>query len=84
MSMNNLASGLRDQGKYKHAEERHRQALELKETLLGRECPGINDQLDVPLCVRCFRLAVMMFVCCGDWLIVSRLLTWEDWSSMLV
>jgi hypothetical protein len=47
MSMNNLASVLRDQGKYKHAEERHRQALELKETLLGRECPGINDQPDV-------------------------------------
>jgi hypothetical protein len=52
MSMNNLASVLRDQGKYKQAEEMHRQALELKETLLGRECPGIKDQPDVLLCVR--------------------------------
>jgi hypothetical protein len=51
MGMNNLTSVLRDQGKYKQAEEVHRQALELKETLLGREYPGIKDQPDVPLCV---------------------------------
>jgi len=43
MSINNLASVLRGQGKYKQAEEMHRQALELKETLLGRGCPS-----DVP------------------------------------
>jgi hypothetical protein len=52
--MNNRAPVLRDQGKYlyKQAEEMHRQALGLKETLLGRECPGIKNQPDVPLCVR--------------------------------
>jgi hypothetical protein len=78
MSMNNLAPVLRDQGKYKQAEEMHQQALELKETLLGRECSEIKDQPGVLLCVHWLRLAVLMFVVCGDWLMVSRLFTWED------
>ena len=39
MSMNNLASVLRGQGKYKQAEEMHRQALTLQETVLGKEHP---------------------------------------------
>jgi hypothetical protein len=34
--MNNLAIVLRDQGKYEQAEEMHRQALGLRETVLGR------------------------------------------------
>ena len=38
-SMNNLAGVLSDQGKYKQAEEMHRQALGLYETVLGKEHP---------------------------------------------
>ena len=37
--MNNLATVLSDQGKYEQAEEMHRQALELRETVLGKEHP---------------------------------------------
>jgi hypothetical protein len=37
--MNNLATVLRDQGKYVQAEEMHRQALRLSETVLGKEHP---------------------------------------------
>ena len=39
MSMNNLAIVLSDQGKYEQAEEMHRQALGLSETVLGKEHP---------------------------------------------
>jgi hypothetical protein len=39
-SMNNLATGLRVQGKYEQAEEMHRQALRLREMVLGRERPN--------------------------------------------
>ena len=35
-SMNNLAEVLSSQGKYKEAEEMHRQALALRETVLGK------------------------------------------------
>jgi Tetratricopeptide repeat len=48
MSMNNLASVLRGQGKCKRAEEMHRRALELKETLLARECSEIKNPPGVP------------------------------------
>ena len=37
--MNNLALVLSDQGKYEEAEEMHRQALKLYETVLGEEHP---------------------------------------------
>jgi tetratricopeptide (TPR) repeat protein len=37
--MNNLATVLRDQGKYEQAEEMHRQVLGLRETVLGKEHP---------------------------------------------
>jgi hypothetical protein len=37
--VNNLASVLSDQGKYEQAEEMHRQALGLSETVLGEEYP---------------------------------------------
>jgi tetratricopeptide (TPR) repeat protein len=39
MSMNNLATVLRDQGKYEQVEEMLRQALRLRETVLGKEHP---------------------------------------------
>ena len=39
-SMNNLALVLNDQGKYEEAEEMHRQALALYETVLGRILRG--------------------------------------------
>ena len=35
--MSNLALVLRDQGKYEEAEEMHRQAIRLRETVLGKE-----------------------------------------------
>ena len=38
-SMNNLARVLDNQGKYEEAEEMHRQALALRETVLGKEHP---------------------------------------------
>jgi tetratricopeptide (TPR) repeat protein len=38
--MNNLAGALRSQGKYEQAEEMHRQALRLRETVLGKEHPA--------------------------------------------
>src|SRR5271170_2695987 len=38
--MNNLASVLGGQGKYEQAEEMHRQALGLSETVLGKEHPS--------------------------------------------
>jgi hypothetical protein len=41
-SMNNLAGILRDQGKYEQAEEMLRQALRLRETVLGEEHPDIR------------------------------------------
>jgi Flp pilus assembly protein TadD len=37
--MNNLATVLRDQGKYEEAEEMHRQELGSCETVLGKEHP---------------------------------------------
>src|SRR5437762_585064 len=37
--MNNLAVVLSDQGRYEQAEEMHRQALALKERVLGKEHP---------------------------------------------
>jgi tetratricopeptide (TPR) repeat protein len=40
MSMNNVARVLSDQGKYKAAEEMHRQVLGLMETVLGKEHPS--------------------------------------------
>src|SRR5271170_4373899 len=40
-SMNNLAMVLRDQGKYEQAEEMFRQALRLRETVLGKKHPDI-------------------------------------------
>ena len=40
MSMNNLAVVLTGQGKYEQAEEMHRQALGLSETVLGKEHPA--------------------------------------------
>jgi tetratricopeptide (TPR) repeat protein len=39
-SMNNLALVLSDQGKHEQAEEMHRQALGLRETVLGKEHPS--------------------------------------------
>ena len=36
-SMNKMALVLTDRGKYKHAEDMHRQALGLRETVLGAE-----------------------------------------------
>ena len=39
-SMNNPAEVLNDQGKYEQAEEIHRQALRLRETVLGEEHPS--------------------------------------------
>jgi hypothetical protein len=39
-SMNNLATVLRDQGKYEQVEEMHRQVLGLSETVLGKEHPS--------------------------------------------
>jgi len=39
-SMNNLANVLFSQGKYKEAEQMHRQTLELIETVLGRKHPS--------------------------------------------
>src|SRR5271156_5659220 len=39
-SMNNLAEVLNRQGKYEEAKEMHRQALRLKETVLGKEYPS--------------------------------------------
>jgi hypothetical protein len=38
--MNNLATVLRYQGKYKQAEEMHRQTLGLCETVLGKQHPS--------------------------------------------
>ncbi len=38
--MNNLAEVLSRQGKHKEAEEMHRQALALRETVLGKEHPS--------------------------------------------
>jgi Tetratricopeptide repeat len=35
MSMNKLANGLNNQGKYEQAEKMHRQALELSRIMLG-------------------------------------------------
>jgi hypothetical protein len=37
--MNNLATVRRDQGKYEQAEEMFRQALRVRETVLGKEHP---------------------------------------------
>jgi Flp pilus assembly protein TadD len=37
--MNNLAGVLSDQGRYEEAERMHRQALELREKVLGLEHP---------------------------------------------
>ena len=39
-SMNNLAVVLGHQGKYEQAEEMHRHALALRETVLGKEHPS--------------------------------------------
>jgi tetratricopeptide (TPR) repeat protein len=39
-SMNNLATVLRDQGKYEQAEEMYRHALRLRQTVLGKEHPS--------------------------------------------
>jgi Flp pilus assembly protein TadD len=45
--MNNLAGVLSGQGRYEQAEEMHRQALRLSETMLGKEHPltltGMNN-----------------------------------------
>jgi tetratricopeptide (TPR) repeat protein len=46
MSMNNLATVLRDQGKYEQAEEMYRQALRLRETILGKEHPDTLTSVD--------------------------------------
>ena len=45
-SMNNLAGVLRDKGKSKQAEEKHRQALRLRETVLGKEHPDTLTSMD--------------------------------------
>jgi tetratricopeptide (TPR) repeat protein len=39
-SMNNLASVLRDQGKYPEAEQMYREVMEVKERVLGKEQPS--------------------------------------------
>ena len=44
MSMNNLAEVLRHQGNYEQAEEMHRQALRLRETVLGKEHPEYHTR----------------------------------------
>jgi hypothetical protein len=46
--MNNLATVLSDQGKYEEAEEMHRQALGLRETVLGREHPDTLTSMNKP------------------------------------
>ena len=38
--MSTLANVLKDQDKYEQAEERHRQAFRLRETVLGKEYPS--------------------------------------------
>ena len=44
--MINLTTVLRDQGKYEQAEEMHRQALRLRETVLGVEHPHTLSSID--------------------------------------
>ena len=44
--MNNLAGALRSQGKYEQAEEMHRQALRLRETVMGKEHPATLTSMD--------------------------------------
>ena len=45
-SINNLANALRNQGKHKQAEEMHRQAPGLSETVLGKEHPQHTDECE--------------------------------------
>lgn len=47
-SMNNLANVLDGLGKYKEAEQMHRQALELKEKMLGERHPSTFDSMKQP------------------------------------
>jgi Flp pilus assembly protein TadD len=44
--MNNLAAVLSGQGKYEQAEEMHRQALGLCETVLGKEHPDTPTSMN--------------------------------------
>jgi Flp pilus assembly protein TadD len=44
--MNNLALVLLGQGKYEEAEEMHRQTLELREKVLGREHPDTPGSMN--------------------------------------
>ena len=44
-SMNNPAEVLNDQGKYEQAEEIHRWALRLVETVLGKEQSSHTDEI---------------------------------------
>jgi hypothetical protein len=44
--MNSLANVLGNQGKYKQAEEMHRQALRLMETWLGKEHPSTSTSMN--------------------------------------
>jgi len=47
-SMSNLAEVLNRQGKCEEAEEMHRQAVSLKETVLGKEYPSTLTGMNQP------------------------------------
>ena len=47
--MNNLAEVLNRQGKCEEAEEMHRQAISLKETVLGKEYPSTLTGMNQPV-----------------------------------
>ncbi|RYP53208.1 hypothetical protein DL770_011003 [Monosporascus sp. CRB-9-2] len=49
--MNNLAGVLRNQGKYEKAEQMYRQALKLREAVLGKEHPDILTGMNNLVCV---------------------------------
>jgi len=47
--MNSLVKVLNCQGKYKEAEEMHRQAFRVKETVLGKEYPSTLTGMNKPV-----------------------------------
>ena len=51
--MNNLAEVLDEQGKYKEAEKTHRQTLELREKVLGKDHPSTQvSRNNLTACMR--------------------------------
>ena len=67
--MSNLALVLRDQGKYEEAEEMHRQAIRLHETVLGKEHSKTLISTDNPAFAKdCFRWtsALSYFIRCME------------------